>query len=564
MLMSESLIRLLKFWDQGVINLLPDDLIRIKIPLVLFQALFQTLQKQNIDGSWGSKPSREITAYAIIALANLASLPFISELSAQIKTAIEKGRSFIISNTQVPDIEYVWIAKTTYSPINISKAYVLAGLKIRYPKYILSSSLKDLLDIPQEGLHEYTRIYSKLPRLKDFPPWRIQACVMEGYLFLKQLKRIRLDMFGRTDMKKDEYFDFIAMTFASANNLQASFLRADVLFAMMFLVLRVYQVDEYMEHIISKRFGHATERVKQIISDLVGGEVSENGSNGYTNNSTNGHMCGYVNAHTNGAKNGSNGYTRDTINGHTNGAKNGSIVNDHKAPLLDGPMQNNDLSDVHDKLKAFTVSILYHPSISAANEYDQNLLKHELRDCLLSHVIQIDDSRQFYVHREAAVNWKIPRGSYHAWARSTAASHSCAPLSLAFLRCLPKNDAGRRKSAEEQYLIQDVWMHLSNKCRMENDRASLQRDRKEKNLNSLDFPEFPQLQSDNGKDVRKSKDQISRIVSYEKECCQFAFRALQQATGKAKDPDLDALRFYYFLSEIYSDIYTMRDISCEF
>lgn len=95
MLMSEALIRLLKFWDAGVINPLPDELLLDNVVLVLFQALFQTLQKQNANGSWGPKPSRETTAYAIIALSNLASLPFLADLSAQIQTAIERGRSYI-------------------------------------------------------------------------------------------------------------------------------------------------------------------------------------------------------------------------------------------------------------------------------------------------------------------------------------------------------------------------------------------------------------------------------------------------------------------------------------
>ncbi|KAI9841645.1 MAG: hypothetical protein M1837_000492 [Sclerophora amabilis] len=543
MLMSEALIRLVKVWDQGIINSLPDELILSKIPLVLFQALMQTLQKQNADGSWGPKPSREIAAYAIIALANLASLPFVSGFSAEIKTAIERGRSFIASNNQMPDVEYVWIAKTNYSPINISKAYVLAGRKMSYPKYSLSSSTKDQLDIPEKGLSRYSQIFSQLPHLNSFPLWRIRGSIMEGYLFLKQLKRIRLDIFGRTDMKKDEYFDFIAMTFSCANNLRNSFLRTDVLFDMMSLVLRVYQVDEYVEHVIGKRFAHATDDIKRII-EKISLEVYEKSPTGHTN-----------------------GYTNGLTNGHTNGCSNGvksngsSTPNGHEGLLLDEAVPRDDFTDVYDKLKAFMMSIIHHPSVKGADKFDQELLKYELRECLLSHIVQIEDSQQYYAHADRAVNWIIPRGSYHGWARSTAASHSCAPLSLAFMRCLLKNGSGHKKSAEEQYLVQDLWMHLSNKCRMENDRASLSRDRKELNLNSLDFPEF-HLEGDKG--IQDSKEQISRIVTYEKRCCEMAFEALRQVTCKVDSTDLDALLFYYFLSDIYSDIYTMRDISCEF
>lgn len=516
MLMSEALIRLVKSWDQGTIKSLPDDLIQRKIPLVLFEALMQTLQKQNSNGSWGPKPSREITAYAIVALCHLSSLPFLpEELSSQIKTAIGKGRSFITNpNNKVPEIEYVWIAKVTYSPINISKAYVLAGLKMAYPKYCLSSKLRDLLDIPQKGVHKYTRMYSNLPLLKGYPSWRVQGCVFEGYLLLQQLKLIRIDMFGRENVKKDEYFDFIAMTFACGNNLQSSFLRTNVLFDMMFMVLRVYQIDEYMEHIIGKRFSHATEHIKDIISKLFQGEI--------------------------------------TAGDHSDSKNPDSATDCSDVQQI----QNDDFSEVRIKLKAFVLSILNHQSITTSNTYDRNLLKHELRNCLLSHVIQLEDSQYYYAQKDSTRDWEIPRGSYHAWAHSTASSHSCAPLSLAFLRCILQNESHRR-SAEEQYLFQDIWMHLSNKARMENDRASLKRDRDEKNLNSLDFPEFSE---EANLDARK---QISNILTYEKKCCQIALEELEKTTGKAKSTDVEALRFYYFLTDLYNDIYTLKDISSE-
>ncbi|KAI5795733.1 ent-kaurene synthase [Geopyxis carbonaria] len=517
MLMSEALIRLVKSWDQATIKSLSDDLIRHQIPLVLFQALMQTLQKQNSNGSWGPKPSREITSYAIIALCHLSSLPFLSqELSFQISTAISKGRSFISDpNNKIPEIEYVWISKVTYSPINISKAYILAGLNMNYPKYSLSPKLKDLLEIPQKGVHKYTQMYSNLPLLKGCPPWRVQGCVFEGYLLLQRLKLIRLDMFGRENVKRDEYFDFIAMTFACGNNLKSSFLRTNVLFDMMFMVLRIYQIDEYMEHIIGKRFSHATEHIKRIITNLFQGEIVANGLS-----------------------------VSRTIDSDTN--------DDHKQRIT-----NDDFSDVKSKLKSFISSILNHQSIASSNTYDQNLLKHELHNCLLSHVIQLEDSQHYYNQKDSAGKWKIPRGSYHAWAHSTASSHSCAPLSLAFLRCLLQNDKHRKRSAEEQYLFQDIWMHLSNKARMENDRASLQRDRNERNLNSLDFPEFSQAAN------LDAKDQISNILKYEKKCCQVALDALEQLTGKAKSTDVEALRFYYFLTEVYNEIYTLKDISSE-
>ncbi|MCJ1360209.1 MAG: hypothetical protein MMC33_010212 [Icmadophila ericetorum] len=564
MLMSESLTRLLYFWDKGVVKSLPEDLILDGVSLVLFQALLQTLQKQNTNGSWGPKPSREITAYAIIALANLASLPFVEELSAQIETAIERGRSYIENSKEPPSIEYVWVAKVTYSPVNISKAYILAALKTSYPKYRLGALLTQKLNIPRKGVRQYMRIYSTLPQLHSFPLWRIQGCIIEGYLYLRRLKRVRLDMFGRANMKKDEYFDFIALTFACANNLRAAFLRTDVLFDMMSLVLRVYQVDEYVEHVIGKKFGNSIEHVKNIVDDIF---VNEKFEVGPSEESKKRHSNGFANGQTGGHLNGdSNGFTGGHGNGDVKHLENSHTTNGGETPLFEKLKQDEDFLEIHDKLNAFARSIICHPSVSASSAssgYDRNLLKHELRECLLSHIMQIEDSHQYLTTNGADPRRNVPRGSFYTWVRTTAASHSCAPLSLAFLQCLLKNQGCFGRSVEEQYLIQDLWTHLSNKCRMENDRASLKRDREEKNLNSLDFPEFG-LQPGCDSTFQGLKRQLSPILAYERKCCELAFEALQQATcAKARTQDLEALKFYYFLSDIYNDVYAMRDISCE-
>jgi hypothetical protein len=100
---------------------------------------------------------------------------------------------------------------------------------------------------------------------------------------------------------------------------------------------------------------------------------------------------------------------------------------------------------------------------------------------------------------------------------------------------------------------------------MDNDRASLRRDRKEKNLNSLDFPEFESVDSGKSNSTDSQKQiQMSAILNYERKCIDLGLNALEEVTaGKGADPDYNALSFYYFLTEIYSDIYKMKDISCE-
>ena len=101
------------------------------------------------------------------------------------------------------------------------------------------------------------------------------------------------------------------------------------------------------------------------------------------------------------------------------------------------------------------------------------------------------------------------------------------------------------------------------KGRLENDRASLRRDRKEKNLNSVDFDEFRSLSDD------EALKQVTRLIEYEKNCCEYAFRELQRAENSYRTTrsgmlqDSQILCFQYFFSDLYSDLYTLKDISCE-
>ena len=55
----------------------------------------ELLKRQTSNGSWGANRSCEETAYAILALIPLSSLPWAHSLVPQILTAIWKGREML-------------------------------------------------------------------------------------------------------------------------------------------------------------------------------------------------------------------------------------------------------------------------------------------------------------------------------------------------------------------------------------------------------------------------------------------------------------------------------------
>lgn len=547
MFTCESLVRLLKCWDQGKITGLARELIEERIPFVLWQGLIQTLQKQNPDGSWGKRPSREITAYALITLSNLASLPLQLELKRQTEEAVENGRSYILHGNKVPDVEYIWIAKATYSPLSISKAYTLAGLKASIPKYRLSPKVEGLFRSQEKEIRQYVHLYSSLKTLECFPKWRVTGSIIEANWFLTEIKKVRHGMFNRDGMEKDKYLAFIPMCLSIANNLGGFFVKADILTGMMTLILRVYQLDEYMEHIIARDFSENTESIMEVVETIFHRRCSN----------------GDLPVHLSYAY-GDNKKQDTTTKQQANGTM-GAPTADTGSELPHKPTITARLSGVYGTLNALIDSIMRHPSVTSACTYDQSRLQHELRTCLLSHLTQIEDSRKHYAQQVDHDHQQVPRGSYHEWVHSTGASHSCAPLSLAYLLCLLEQNPNHVLGAEVRYLIQDTCMHLSNKARLENDRASFRRDRKEKNLNSVDFPEFRVKDLPEDLSISHRKDQLSRIIEYEKRCCITALDGLRQANwdnASQRASIVGSLEFYLFLTDVYNDVYLLRDISC--
>ncbi|RFU79486.1 ent-kaurene synthase [Trichoderma arundinaceum] len=211
------------------------------------------------------------------------------------------------------------------------------------------------VNIPEKKLSQFCSFFSQLPCAQGIEQWRLKAAMAEGFLFLPLLMQNRIDMFDREGMKDDMYLPFIAFTFTCANNLRPFHVCSNILLDMMILTLRAYQLDEFIEDVIGKHFGDSLQAVKALI---------------------------HVMFEDDGGK-----------------SREGFDKKDEAT-----------VSRVYTALIAFRDSILLHPGIIVSNEYDQNLLKNELREYPLAHITQLDDGRRFYKDNT------VPFGSYNTWA----------------------------------------------------------------------------------------------------------------------------------------------------
>ena len=358
-----------------------------------------------------------------------------------------------------------------------------------------SLSTKSTHHLTPKSLKTYTSFFSQLPCGKSPTPQRLLSVVIEGHLFVPLLQKHQPSPFGSDS--DDRYLVFIAVTFTFANRIRPFYLSADVLLDMMVLTLRAYQLDEFVEHDIGKGLSPRVEEVKRFLQDMLGPGLSQR---------------------------------------------------EGPSTPVDGLLQS-----ICEKLSAFSDTILLHPVVLKSSPYNQALLQSELHEYLTAHMDQLHDSRAFYT------NATIPFNSYHHWVRTRGASHVFVAFSLAYLTCLVPGTRNLARTAEETYLTQEIWQHLGRKVRMENDYPSLGRDRKEGNLNSLDFPEFHQGEGGGGEEGRV---QLLRIIGREMEMCEMGLGGLEGLVGEG-DAGLRVLRFYYFLSDVVGDVYALRDISRE-
>ncbi|KAF2792940.1 Ent-kaurene synthase [Melanomma pulvis-pyrius CBS 109.77] len=549
MLLVQGLMKLLRKWDTGEMDEIPDDLMHHRVAIVLAQALSRSVQSQLPNGSWGAG-SCEVTAYAISTLVELSTSPWAAACSELITFAITRGRQFLVSNRN--DWETgpkLWIEKVTYKIPILARAYCIAALHVPMPSdtwtRIPCGPLKKTVQM-------LPKFFSKLPifRKHRSAEFKLKAAMVESFPFLQYLRSIKSDIFSqdKAKAKEDKYLEYIPFTWTACNafgeNVPTSLLKD-----MMVLSMLNYQVDEYMEDFVGKNCAHDLHTLGTLIDEI----------------------CGL--------------------------RKNDWIFEDHTMPHYKLPRMNakrrrlstpdefpsksrrtltakestqsssfRSLSEVKATLTSYTQHIIQHPAVLRAPSSVQSYLAHDLAQFLKAHVKQISDNIR--LKSPSGINYTGTE-TFHSWVHGTGANHTSCPMSWTFFCCLiSKEGSFCFKNATEEYLANDVRLHLATMCRIYNDLGSIRRDREEGNLNSADFPGFdsPNIgasQSGGDNDVaktdsiRKRTKELLVIGEHEREAMMTAFAKLKDGLGEEARRGLELL---VDVTDLYGQIYVARDI----
>ena len=402
-------MRLIQLWEQGFVPVPNDPSIRDRVIISLFQALSRTLQSQNRDGSWGNDSRCETTAYAVITLTKLASLSSAPRVKIQCTLAINNGRNYL-SNNYLPfsEPELVWMGKTTYGCRILYQAYILAALQAPVPKQS-GPTVESHFEISLAKVTIQTKYYGRQSWFASTPEWLIQASLVEGYLFLPQIRDVRYAIFSNDTLAEDQHFDYIPFVWICANNIEKKLIGAEYLYQMMILSMLNRQFEDYRVNVVAETFAGCMFEIEDIIQSVFQ-ELEM--------------------------------YSKDQC-----------YCADHNVDTSRTSTATT-ISDVRSILYRFISHILNHPYVLMASIHDQAQLICELQSYLHSRVSQVSNGG----HAEGERSDKAPT------------DQTAHPYTFAFLTCIVGNQGlgssvGLRKdfleTAEQKFLAADLIRHVS-------------------------------------------------------------------------------------------------------
>lgn len=576
MLLAKCLVRFLKFWEKSQDHNPTEslkDLVDERIPLVMFQVISRIVHSQLDDGSWGTQGSnnaicrREQTAYAILLIADALCLPCHSMVEDVCRDAIRKARGYM--QCQNGDHETLWVEKVSYRSELVSESYIVAALHVDVPTYGEKISHAFLESVPLDRVSRFTKFYAKLPLFESLDAWKIHFALVESYLFLPLLKKVRLDIFPRESMQEDKYFEYIPFTWIASNNICQTSMTTNLLYEMMVISLLNYQADEYMETVVGRGCAGDLTGVRRLIERLFNDPAFPSDNTEKESEPTlNGNLS-----------NGSNKRKRPR---EENDA--GTEINHNSKIPASSDKNHQVLRDVGFVLKKFIDHVIQHPAISKASGYDIRRLKDELKTFLLAHVSQAEDNLRFAAqttkngttkHHPTTKSsvFRTPKGSFYDWVHTTSADHTSCPYAFAFFTCCLGSMHGGDgfDTAEEKYFAQDLCRRLATMCRLYNDFGSVARDEEEKNLNSIHFPEFDGIGIEEGSprsssDLALKKDRIMKLAAYERSNVDAALAQLEDVAASAgnnrrKRKNWSLLKIFCSVTDTYGQIYVVKDIA---
>ncbi|KAL8730563.1 MAG: hypothetical protein Q9166_004017 [cf. Caloplaca sp. 2 TL-2023] len=480
--------------------------------VLVAQAIAKLLSKQENDGSWLSEDDSQSTVNALDALDSISNLPYVETMKQHLQRAIDRGREVLSLMPTESDLGFCYDRALRGSLGNTTRS--------KTPKS------NQVSDRQTQKISGFTSFFSSCDHLHKEPLWKIKISIVEALLYRPALQAARKEVFPATSAKeKDKYLDYIPIMWVFANNLgEGSVCRAtpEYLLDMMVLSMYVFLVDEYMESTVVQFSAEGFAAFKRGVENMDY-RVKQPGSQ---------------------------------FNGSTN--------------HLELDDTNDRVATAINIFNAFSTYIQSYPRIMSASANDLLELRSETRNYLLYHIHQLEDNTRLAQQsssNQEIIKFLTPRTSYQTWVHTVGAGHVSGPWAFAFFCCIMSSTirSGRDcfSTVKQKLVAHKMNSHIGAFCRIYNDYGSIARDREERNLNSVNFPEFFDP-SDGESRTEKVKERLLEAAQYERQCALEAADKLYsdlEGQGEEGRRITECLRVYMGACEQFSDMAMTRDIT---
>ncbi|KAF2651583.1 hypothetical protein K491DRAFT_606568 [Lophiostoma macrostomum CBS 122681] len=562
MLIAQAFMLFLKRWGKKELDndQIPKSLISQDVPRTLLEILARTMALQQADGSWESK--REVTAYAILTLAPLLSLPWVDFLKPEGIACMYRGKAYLEDNrNHWRDAERLWIEKTVYSSSNLCQAYCLAASKVVVPTAFMPQQVVDLFPAQlSKKVAKMSGFFSRVEPFSKAPQWKMQLSLLQCAPYATALKDARYMVIPPVENASDEkYQEYIPFTWIGCRDFLSTAIPGETLWQMMIVSMLGFQVDAYMETVVWEQYRDRLPDLKAFIRRLCTGS----GTTGPRKRKNNGEIGG-----TPKKLLGSNGVPNGVLNGTTNGSTthaDGLEPDTLAEAEPDQPSIHTNGISAEEMLTRTVNFVLEHPKVLRSPHTLQAWLAHELQAYLLAHITHLEDVAELARSSENSkgpFTWDNPRTTFFDWVRTTSAEHTSCTYAFVFFLCLiSDNGADIAGNVHQRYALEDACSHLATMCRQYNDFGSMARDQDERNLNSVNFPEFnlgmPTSNIVDEAGYEQKKKDLLTVAQYERRC-------LNRVVGELEDlldtQTMERLRLFIQVTDFYGHIYVARDI----
>ena len=511
--------------------LLANTNLQNRAPVVVARILARVLSMQNNDSSWGPRGCAETTAYAIITLLIVIALPYVQALRMEIEHAIAKGRQVMAlmheSWTKPHDL---WVGKVAYGSVALSQAFSLAAMTKPIYEGPRQEKMRTAIDKQTQEILGLSRFFSNLEHLKREPQSMIKASVLEAVFYQPSLKAMRTKIFPQTRANgKDKYLDYIPIMWIIPSTCDAIFSPPEYLLDMMVLSMFIFLVDEYLESNVAQFSTDELEAFRQSVQkthpeeNLLAIDLS---------------FPGFQHAKDMNTPAGKDQMTRSS---------------------------SDRLGEAISVFQNWATTVMKYPRVKDASRSDLLELRSETKRYILYHLTQIQDNARFAKQDlSASTQFLTPRTSYQTWVHTVGAGPISGPFSFAFFVCsmggCARHGADCYTHVRQKIIAYNMDTHIGAYCRMYNDYGSITRDLEERNLNSVNFPEFfvDRLDPDS------SKATLIDLAKYERQCAADTAEVLirdLRAEDSVGRKIADCLRVYIGASNGFSDMYVTRDVT---